>query len=43
MIAEASAGAFLWLPKWLPESYPLSPPEIADQLCDLLAFGVAKR
>jgi AcrR family transcriptional regulator len=43
MIAEASAGAFLWLPKWLPESYPLSPPAIADQLCDLMAFGVAKR
>ena len=43
MIAEVSAGAFLWLPKWLPENYPLSPPAIADQLCDLLAFGVAKK
>ncbi len=41
--SEAAAGIFLWLPKWLPEGYPMTPIQIADAVCDLTALGIAKR
>jgi AcrR family transcriptional regulator len=40
LTTEMTAGIFLWLPKWLPEDYPLSPMKIADEISDLVAFGV---
>lgn len=42
LVSEMAAGTFLWLPKWLPENYPLSPTQIADQTCDVLAFGLQR-
>lgn len=41
LVSEMAAGTFLWLPKWLPEAYPMSPTQIADVTCDLLAFGLS--
>lgn len=43
LVSEMAAGTFLWLPKWLPETYPLSATRIADATCDLLAFGLIAR
>lgn len=40
---EVAAGVFLWLPKWLPEAYPLSPMRLADQISDLVALGLEAR
>jgi AcrR family transcriptional regulator len=40
VVSEMAAGTFLWLPKWLPEDDPRSPMQIADDTCDLLAFGL---
>ena len=42
-VGEVSAGIFLWLPKWLPADYPLSPRQIADEVCDVIAYGLATR
>lgn len=42
-MGEVSAGIFLWLPKWLPEDYPLSPRRIADEITDLIGHGIEKR
>lgn len=41
--AEVAAGIFLWLPKWLPEAYPLSPIKIADEVTNLFALGLETR
>lgn len=41
--AEVAAGIFLWLPKWLPEAYPLSPIRIADEVTNLFALGLETR
>lgn len=40
---EVAAGIFLWLPKWLPEGYPLSPMRIADEITSLMALGLERR
>lgn len=40
-VAHVSAGAFLWLHKWLPDDYPMSPIEIADTQCGIFAEGVS--
>lgn len=40
---EVAAGIFLWLPKWLPEAYPLSPIKIADEVTNLFALGLEAR
>ena len=42
-MAEIGAGVFLWLPKWLPDDYPLSPLDIADEITDLFALGLERR
>jgi len=42
-MGEVGAGIFLWLPKWLPETYPLSPMQIADEITDLIGHGIEKR
>ena len=42
-MGEVGAGIFLWLPKWLPEDYPLSPMRIADEITDLIGHGIEKR
>jgi AcrR family transcriptional regulator len=39
-MADAAAGIFLWLPKWLPEDYPLSPLQIADEISGLMGLGI---
>ncbi|MBP7648689.1 MAG: TetR family transcriptional regulator [Phenylobacterium sp.] len=41
--AEVAAGIFLWLPKWLPEGYPLTPVRIADEITNLFALGLETR
>ncbi|NWG45515.1 MAG: TetR family transcriptional regulator [Alphaproteobacteria bacterium] len=43
MIAEASAGLFLWLPRWYQPGDPLGPRDLADAVCDLAAFGLRRR
>lgn len=40
---EVAAGVFLWLPKWLPQDYPLTPMQVADETAGLLAFGLCAR
>ena len=40
-LAEVSAGAFFWLPKWRPIGDTASAVEIADTLADIVAFGIA--
>ncbi|MCI3134338.1 TetR family transcriptional regulator [Phenylobacterium aquaticum] len=40
---EVAAGIFLWLPKWLPDAYPLTPRQIADETADLFAYGLVAR
>lgn len=40
---EVAAGVFLWLPKWLPQDYPLTPMQVADETTALLAFGLRAR
>lgn len=42
-VSEVVAGIFLWLPKWLPDGYPLSPMQIADELSNLFAQGLKVR
>ena len=42
-VGQVSAGIFLWLPKWLPADYPLSPRQIAEEICDVVAYGLAVR
>jgi len=41
-VAHVSAGAFLWLHKWLPDDYPLSPAQIADTQCQIFTNGLAR-
>lgn len=41
-VADVSAGSFLWLHKWLPEDYELTPFQIADTQCRILINGVAR-
>jgi len=43
LMAEVGAGVFLWLPKWLPEDYRLTPTQIADEITDLFALGLERR
>ena len=40
---EVAAGIFLWLPKWLPENYPLSPMRLADEITRLIGLGLEVR
>jgi hypothetical protein len=42
-VGEVAAGVFFWLPKWLPEAYPLGPMRLADQISDLVALGLEAR
>ena len=42
-VGQVAAGIFLWLPKWLPADYPLSPRQIAEEICDVVAYGLAVR
>jgi AcrR family transcriptional regulator len=42
LVAEVSAGSFLWIQKWLPHAYEMSPMQIADAMCDLLASGIRR-
>lgn len=41
-MANVSAGTFLWLHKWLPENYPLTPFQIADEQSRILINGVVR-
>ena len=40
LAAHMSAGAFGWLPKWLPEDDPRSPRRLADEICALFSLGL---
>ena len=42
-VGDMAAGIFLWLPKWLPDNYPLSPIQIADEIAELVGQGLLKR
>jgi AcrR family transcriptional regulator len=42
-MADVAAGTFLWLPKWLPEDYPLAPMDIANEISGLMALGIAAK
>jgi AcrR family transcriptional regulator len=42
-VADVSAGAFLWLHKWLPEDYALTPMQIAEIQCRIFSNGVTRR
>jgi hypothetical protein len=35
------AGAFGWLPKWVRADDPRPPRQFADEICNLLASGLA--
>lgn len=37
---EASAGAFFWLSKWLPDDFSLTRNQTADEICNLFANGI---
>ena len=39
-MADAAAGIFLWLPKWLPEDYALTSIEIANEISGVIALGI---
>lgn len=41
--SDVAAGIFLWLPKWLPEGYPLTPTQVADEITNLVALGILRR
>lgn len=41
-VAHVSAGAFLWLHKWLPEDYPMTTTEIADAQCRVFTNGLVR-
>ena len=41
-VAHVSAGAFLWLHKWLPENYKMSPMQIADAQCGIFTNGLVR-
>ena len=43
MVALIGAGAFAWLPKWLPPDDPRSPRELADAICNLHFRGLRAR
>ena len=43
LVSELSAGAFLWLPKWLPEDDLPDPVVIADEMCRIFENGISKR
>ncbi|MFN3514926.1 MAG: TetR/AcrR family transcriptional regulator [Phenylobacterium sp.] len=42
-VSPVAAGIFLWLPKWLPRNGALSPRQIAEAVCDLIAYGLRPR
>jgi len=42
-LAIAGAGAFSWIPKWLPADDARSPREIADEMTALFAKGLRSR
>ncbi|WP_430443866.1 TetR/AcrR family transcriptional regulator [Sphingorhabdus contaminans] len=42
-VSSVSAGSFLWLHKWLPEDYALTPFQLADTQCRILINGIACR
>ena len=41
LVTHICAGAFGWLPKWLPDDRMDDPMRIADEICGLLARGLA--
>ena len=41
-IAHISAGAFLWLHKWLPEDYPMSSLELANTQTRIFSNGLSR-
>lgn len=41
-VAHVSAGAFLWLHKWLPDDYPMSAAQIADTQCGIFTNGLVR-
>ncbi len=40
LVAQLCAGAFGWLPKWLPDDDPRAPRAIADEICALFWRGL---
>lgn len=42
-VAQMAAGAFAWLPKWLPPGDPRSPRRLADEICTLYFKGLRAR
>lgn len=42
-VGQVSAGIFLWLPKWLPRDAAQSPRQIAEAVCDVVAYGLVPR
>lgn len=43
LLTHLSAGAFGWIPKWLPEDRENDGVAIADEICRLIALGLASR
>jgi AcrR family transcriptional regulator len=40
LVTHIAAGAFGWLPKWLPARQPQDPVAMADKICDMLLLGL---
>ncbi|MEM1232048.1 MAG: TetR family transcriptional regulator [Pseudomonadota bacterium] len=43
MVTHVSAGAFGWIPKWFDGDTDANASALADQVCDLLIHGIARR
>ena len=43
IVSQIPAGAFGWLPKWLPDGDPRTPQRLADEICDLYHRGLKAR
>lgn len=41
LVTHICAGAFGWIPKWLPEQPRVTPQAMADEMCDLILFGLS--
>ena len=42
-VTMVSAGAFFWLPKWLPVEGASDPAMLADQICSIVYQGLSAR
>ena len=40
-VAEISAGVFLWLPKWLSDTFAMNASQTADEVCRVLSGGLS--